>query len=130
MADHDDVQDPGHELADEGIPPLEGQPRGKVAAGDTHEGIVPPGDRPLAAEGFGTTAAEERRGESFADRVDREEPETERPNRHAGRLVAPGGEQSWDDEKDEIATTAGYDDGGYSAEEQAVQIRENPPGLT
>lgn len=130
MADHDEVQDPGHELADEGIPPLEEHPPGKVAAGDTHEGLVPPGDRPLGAEEFGTTAEEQRRGETLADRVAREEPEIEDPARHAGRLVAPGGEESWDDEKDEIGTTAGYDDGGYSAEEQAVQIREDPPGLT
>ena len=112
MADHDDVQDPGAELADEGIPPR---------------------DEPLGAEEFGTTAAEERRGESLADRVAREEPEVERPERHAGRLVEPGGDEGGldaDQEKDAVASTAGYDDGGYSAEEQAVHVRENPPGLT
>lgn len=131
MADHDSVQDPGSELADEGVQLLEGQHPGKIASGDTHDGVVPPRTFPLGAEEYGTTAAEQRQGDSVSQRAAREEPETEIPNVHAGRLVEPGGGEDWNDgEKDEIATTAGYDDGGYSAEEQAVQVREDPPGLT
>jgi hypothetical protein len=133
MADHDRVQDPGEELADEGIPQVEGQIPGKVFAGDTHDGVVPPRTFPLGAEEYGTTAAEQRRGDSVEQRAARETPERERPNIHAGRLVEPGGGEGGVDgdvEKQEIATTAGYDDGGYSAEEQAVHVTEDPPGLT
>jgi hypothetical protein len=28
-----------------------------------------------------------------------------------------------------VARSAGFDDGGFSAEEAAVQVREDPPGL-
>lgn len=133
MADHDEVQDPGEELADEGIPPVEGQIPTMVFSGDTNDGVLPPRTFPLAVEDWGTTAAEQREGESVERRAAREMPEHERPNIHAGRLVEPGaGEDGVDGdvEKQEIATTAGYDDGGYSAEEQAMRITEDPPGLT
>jgi len=46
-----------------------------------------------------------------------------------GDLLGEGGVDG-DLELQEIATTAGYDDGGYSAEEQAVHVTEDPPGLT
>jgi hypothetical protein len=133
MADHDEVQDPGEELADEGVPPVEGHIPTKVFTGDTHDGVLPPRTFPLAVEDWGTTAAEQREGESVEQRAAREMPEGERPNIHAGRLVEPGaGEDGVDGdvEKQEVATTAGYDDGGYSAEEQAMRITEDPPGLT
>jgi hypothetical protein len=133
MADHDEVQDPGEELADEGVPPVEGHIPTKVFTGDTHDGVMPPRTFPLAVEDWGTTAAEQREGESVEQRAAREMPEGERPNIHAGRLVEPGaGEDGVDGdvEKQEVATTAGYDDGGYSAEEQAMRITEDPPGLT
>jgi hypothetical protein len=133
MADHDEVQDPGEELADEGIPPVEGQIPAKVFTGDTNDGVLPPRTFPLAVEDWGTTAAEQLEGESVEQRAARETPERESPNVHAGRLVEPGageGGVDGDVEKQEIATTAGYDDGGYSAEEQAMRITEDPPGLT
>jgi hypothetical protein len=38
-------------------------------------GMVPPRDEPLGAEEFGVTQAEERRGETLAERVRREEPD-------------------------------------------------------
>ena len=62
MADHDSVQDPGSELADEGVPLLEGQHPGKIASGDTHDGVVPPRTFPLGAEEYGTTASGKVRG--------------------------------------------------------------------
>ena len=127
MAD-ENVRDAGAELSDEGIPDLEGQPPGKVRAGDTGEGLIPPRDHALGAEAHGTTAAEERRGEAFADRVAREEPDRERPDEHAGRLVQPG-DGFADDEATEIGRSAGFDDGGFSAEEAAVHVVEDPPGL-
>ena len=114
MAD-ENVRDAGAELSDEGIP-------------DLGEDMMPPRDRPLGAEAHGTTAAEARRGEAFADRVAREEPDGERPTGHAGRLV-DGGDGLVDDEPTEIGRTAGFDDGGFSAEEAAVHVVEDPPGL-
>jgi Protein of unknown function (DUF2630) len=63
---------------DEGtpIPDLEGPLPGKVITGDAQEGIVEPLDRPRAADRYGTTAEEERRGASLDARVSWEEPDT------------------------------------------------------
>jgi hypothetical protein len=58
------------------IPDHEGPLPGKVITGDAQEGIIEPLDHPRAADRFGTTADEERRGAGLDERVRWEEPDT------------------------------------------------------
>ncbi len=101
------------------------------------------GDGYRASTSFGTTAAEERRGESLDQLLSEEEPEIwadqpwtdevaptddgRNPERRAGRLVAPGAGGLWDDESDAVASEVGIDGGGASAEEAAVHLTDDPP---
>ncbi|MFF6993230.1 DUF5709 domain-containing protein [Streptomyces sp. NPDC010273] len=109
-------------------------------AGDPYdEGWTPP-ERPLAVEHEGTTAREQREGESLDQRLaeERRDPALEEPGAddgvgdlpdgageplddevgadRAGRLVAPGEGA----EKDMLAEDVGIDGGAASAEEAAV----------
>ena len=84
------------------------------------EGWSPP-ERPLGVEHRGTTAREQREGESLDQRL-----AEERTGDHpvdadrAGRLVAPDEGAHEDTEKDLIARDVGIDGGAASAEEAAV----------
>ena len=75
---------------------------------------------------FGTTAAEERQGESLAQRLAQEEPDISaddpwsEPTGRVGRLVAPDEGGFDDDEPDSVAYDAGSAGGGASAEELAM----------
>lgn len=86
------------------------------------------------AQGFGNTAAEMRRGETFAQRLAQEEPETsadewaddgedhEVGSRRTGRLVAPDEGAHGDDEADAVARDVGVDGSAASAEEAAMHL--------
>jgi hypothetical protein len=115
---------------DEGIPDHGGPAPGKQETGDPQEGLLPPGDEPQAAEGFGTTAEEQREGESLDEKLEEEAPDgdLEEP-RQMGRLVEPGSGVS-DREKDEVAEEAEDDRAGLSAEEAAMRDEDEPGGLT
>ena len=122
-------------LDSEGIPDLE-------TPVNQDEGIIPPGDRPIAADEFGVTAREELADEPLAERVTREEPDVSLDDidlRDAertydeieggtGRIVEPGSEDvdQIDDEKDAIGRLVGNDEGALSAEEAALHITDNP----
>jgi hypothetical protein len=105
------------------------------------EGYSPP-ERPWAVEQAGTTAAEQRRGESLDERLAKETPEITVPQgdglgdawdtdgeliddevgaERAGRLVAPDEGAHADLEKDLIAIDVGID-GASSAEEAAMHL--------
>lgn len=58
------------------IPDHEGPLAGKVITGDPQEGLVEPGDRPRAADRFGTTVDEQRAGAPLDERIRWEEPDT------------------------------------------------------
>lgn len=125
----------GAALEEEGIPELEDQPVGKILSGETPEGVVPPRDHPLGAEEFGTTAAEERAGETFAQRAAREVPDLgldqgvgdDQPL--GGRIVQPdSGIVDVDDTPEELGDVA-PDVGGLSAEEEAMRVERDPGGL-
>lgn len=73
MTAHDPVSEPT--LDDEGMPDLDGPLDEKVMTGDPQEGLPPPNDAPHASVDFGTTAEEERHGESLDMRIAREEPD-------------------------------------------------------
>src|SRR4051794_18901556 len=88
-------------------------------------GYVPP-DRPYAAEHTGTTAEEQREGESLDQRLAEEEPE-DAPGRdpdRSGRLVADGPDTGEARQQDLFAGDVGVDGGAASAEEAAVHRDE------
>ena len=94
------------------------------------------------ATAYGTTAAEEARGESLADHLAEEEPDQQPdlpwtdedeptddgnvPFPRSGRLVAPDEGAHGDDEQDLVARDADVDGGGASAEEAAVHLTTAP----
>ena len=129
--DEDRTHDPAEgSLEDEGIPDHGGPAPGKKATGDQQEGLLPPGDEPRAAEGFGTTAEEQREGESLEERLEEEAPDRQAGEPpHMGRLVEEGSGVT-DREKDEVAEEADDDRAGLTAEEAAMREDEEPGGLT
>lgn len=99
------------------------------------------------ANRFGTTAAEERQGESLDERLSEEEPdvdpyaeengdedEDESTRRgyeaepRSGRLVAGDEGFGEDDEADLIAEDVGIDAGAATAEEAAIHVVDDPDG--
>ena len=117
-------------LEDEGIPDHGGPAPGKEATGDQQEGLLPPGDEFRAAEGFGTTAEEQREGEPLEERLEDETPDrVAREPGHMGRLVEPG-TGVIDQEEEEVADEAEDDRGGLTAEEAAMRDEDEPGGLT
>ena len=126
---------------------------GTLDASDTLDGD--PGDDPLdtgilpsdrwsAGEGFGTTLAEERAGESLDQLLAEEEPdpdpyaEAAEPEDdpltgddlepRAGRLVAEDEGSRPDTEADLVARDVGIDGGAASAEEAAVHVQDDVDG--
>lgn len=97
------------------------------------EGITAP-EKWSAGEGFGTTAAEERQGESLDERLRQEVPDVgegevgediddgEVGNERAGRLVDPDQGTRTDVEKDMVGEDVGIDGAGAGAEEAAVHV--------
>jgi hypothetical protein len=103
---------------------LTGDYQGELA--DT--GYSPP-DRDPGTDRWGTTAFEEREGESLDQLLAEEEPdvfEQEAPlddsDPRAGRLVAENEGIGPDEEKDEVATDVGFAGAASSAEEAAVHV--------
>ena len=123
---------------------------GTLDASDTLDGD--PGDDPLdtgilpsdrwsAGEGFGTTLAEERAGESLDQLLAEEDPdpdpyaEAAEPEDdpltgddlepRAGRLVAEDEGSHPDTEADLVARDVGIDGGAASAEEAAVHVQDD-----
>lgn len=109
----------------DGIPDLAG-------SADDPYGIEPPRDALLAADDFGTTAAEMHDGEPLEARIAREEPDVlDRVDQDAdesqggpgvGRLVDPDEGLRADTEADLVAADVGADQGSYSAEESAMHL--------
>jgi hypothetical protein len=158
MTDPNDAMDgdaEGQEFGDEVYQPQDG-PEGREDDGvldpeDTlnerqtepyDEGYSPP-ERPLGVDSHGTTAREQREGESLDDRLAEERPDpAARPpegdgvgdlpegegeplddevgEERAGRLVAPDEGAREDAEKDMVAEDVGVNGGAASAEEAAV----------
>ena len=108
-------------LEDEGVPDLEGPLEGKRLTGDAQEGVPPPADRPGPGRDWGTTASEQRHDEPLRRRLLREEPEDAGPPRDGGigRIVDP--DAGIDLTSETVASDAGEDHGGFSAEERAMR---------
>ena len=118
------------DLDSEGIPALQDSI-------NVDEGMVPPRDHPIAATAKGVTAAEERRPETLAERMKREQPEItaddiameeEEGRPLEGRLINPGDEDvdAVDTEKDVVADGVFDGESGLSAEEAAMHITSEP----
>jgi hypothetical protein len=107
---------------------------------------IAPADRWTGANQYGTTAAEERAGESLDQYLAQEEPDVDpyaeggdtdedeltrrgyERDARAGRLVADDEGFGEDEEPDSVAWDAGVDGGGASAEEAAVHVVDEPDG--
>jgi len=104
-----------------------------MTAGELLDREHSPIERPVAVNEFGTTANEQRDGESLDGRLAREVPDpalaVEVPylseaegmgDAPAGRLVEPDEGARTDDVKENVATDVGRDEGMRSAEEAAM----------
>lgn len=131
------------EFEAEGVPDPGETSEGQDVVGDAGSayGEEPPHDTALAVDDWGTTAEEEHAGEPLDLRLSREEPEVlaavgrdadesenadtpfdERAGQGVGRLVEPDEGAHTDTEADLVATDAGTDLGGYTAEESAMHL--------
>ena len=127
----------------EGVPDPGETSDGQDVVGDAGSayGEEPPHDTAMAVDDFGTTAEEEHDGEPLDGRLAREEPDVlaavdqdpdesdgsdtpfdERAGQGVGRLVEPDQGAHTDAEADLVATDAGTDLGGYTAEESAMHV--------
>ncbi|MGZ4151610.1 MAG: hypothetical protein ACXVP3_04105 [Actinomycetota bacterium] len=116
---------PGEEpqLEEEGIPDLEGPLPSKVRTGDGQEGIIPPDEDWIAADEFGTTAAEQLRGEPLTARLREEQPDEPPPldeRDDPAQLTQPGDTEP--DEEPALVADEWFEDlPGEPAEEDAVR---------
>lgn len=138
--------DPYSELEQEGIPDLDESYPEREWAEDPQRPPVPPRDKPLALDDYGTTPEELRRGEPLELRLKRElpDPALDRPgrvdpaadttertfdpvleeeaSRRAGRLIEADQGAGI---KNVAAEEIGPDGAGFTAEEQAIWIEED-----
>jgi hypothetical protein len=133
------IPGPADPFEEEGQASQEPGLAGKRITGDPQDDmVVPAADRPVAAEDYGTTAAEQRDGEPLDVRIAREEPDmadraldesadsadpypVDRDER-AGRLVESDEGAREDVEAEAVAHSVGTDSGGFSAEERAMHV--------
>ncbi|WP_247597507.1 hypothetical protein [Streptomyces sp. RKND-216] len=127
----DEPTDPGAAPEDEGIPDLQdGTPEAQRA--EDPQQMPVPGERPVAAESFGTTPAEQLEGEPLDDRLAEEEPDVgvggaDRPAAPEDSTTPEAGQLSDDPlpgtrlaNQDSFATES--DAEGLSGEESAVHV--------
>ena len=115
----DGVLEPADSLIDRGV-------------ADVLDEGYPPADGWSPGEGFGTTLAEERQGESLDQRLAQEVPDLtdaepeefggEVGDARAGRLVAPDEGAHEDVDSELMAFDVGIDGAGASAEEAAIHV--------
>jgi len=108
------------ELDAEGIPDLDDSLPEKEITGDAQEGLVPPSDRKLAPDDiYARDTLDQRLREEVPDRIKEED--------EAPRLMDSGS----DDLEDRSAaeTETGDEGGAPSAEESAIHVTDEPPGV-
>ncbi|MDQ1696039.1 MAG: hypothetical protein QOJ03_1392 [Frankiaceae bacterium] len=136
------IPDPADPFEEEGLASPDPDDGGKRITGDVQEEVPVPGERPVAVNNYGTTAAEEAAGEPLGHKLDREEPDLletaattnadespdadqpypEDRDERVGRLVESDEGARADDEADAVAFEVGTDGGGFSAEERAMHV--------
>jgi hypothetical protein len=151
---NDGVELGAYSIDDEDQPGAESFLLGRGVDDPLDEGYSPP-EKPRGVDKFGTTATEEREGESLEERLRQEEPdpalEVDDPlapddddaegasleadeflddgqvgGRRAGRLVDPDEGVREDTEKDVVGSDVGIDGGAASAEEAAMHVVDEP----
>jgi hypothetical protein len=118
-------------VTEDGIPSIEEIPEEVLMTGDPLEGEMPPLDTPQAVEDWGTTASEELASEPLEVRLAREVPDVEAGDAYLDRqILEPGADGGLgDDEADALGEIdMGLED-TLSAEEAAMQIVDEPPGM-
>lgn len=132
LPEDDGVLEPGDTLDDEDL------------RSDILDTGIDAGEGYRGATRFGTTAEEEREGESLDQLLAEEEPDVGAddsvwtdeddprdddnvPDRRTGRLIAPDEGAHGDDETDAVAQDVGIDGGGAGAEEAAIHVVDDPP---
>jgi len=119
-------RDPASErtLDDEGMPDLDGPLDAKVITGDPQEGLAPPNDAPRASVDFGTTAEEQRHGESLDLRIAREVPDDAAAAASQDDVPELVGDPVLDDQEAEMVDDDAHQSAslGHSAEEDAVHV--------
>src|SRR5690349_15606055 len=133
-------------IEDEGVldnsDTLDGNP-----AGDPLDVGYEASDKWSGADRFGTTAAEQRQGESLDQLLAEEEPDIDpyadpdpdgdeddiarrgtEADPRAGRLYSEDEGLGPDEERDAVGYDAGIDYGGASAEEAAIHVTDDPNG--
>ena len=133
LPEDDGVLDPSDTLEDDDL------------RADVLDTGIDAGEGYRGATRYGTTAEEERQGESLDQLLAEEEPDVgvgdddewsdeddprdddHVPDPRSGRLVAPDEGAHGDDEKDVVALDVGIDGGGAAAEEAAIHLVEDPP---
>ncbi len=131
MSDRQNLPRPAPEVTEDGIPSIEEIPENVLLTGDPLEGELPPLDRPQAVSEWGTTASEQLASEPMEVRLAREEPDVQMAELYADRqFLEPGADGGlMDDEADVLGEAdAGLQD-TLSAEEAAMQIVDEPPGM-
>jgi hypothetical protein len=125
---------PAPELIEDGIPATEEVSEELLLTGDDALGPMPPLDHPQAVNQWGTTPFEERVGEPLDVRLRREEPDVfQRPEaveEDVPQVLQPGAEDWVDEEPDEVGDVNPVWEDSLSAEELAMRIEEEPPGLS
>lgn len=137
------IGEPSDPFEDEGLATPDPALAAKRITGDPQDDVPVPGDRPVAVDDFGTTAAEQRDGEPLDGRLAREEPDlspdapidlsedadnpypADREER-VGRIVEEDEGAREDTEADAVALDVGTDAGGFTAEERAMHIERAP----
>ena len=122
---------PAPELIEDGVPATEEVPEELLLTQDVNEGPSPPLDRPQGVNQWGTTPFEGRVGEPLDVRLRREEPDfPERIEEDVPQLFQAGAEYGADEEPAEVGDVDARWEDGLSAEELALRVEEEPPGLT
>jgi hypothetical protein len=135
MVDRENLPRPAPEQIEDGVTATEELPPSQLLTGDPLEGELPPLDRPQAAMGWGTTAAEQLGPEPLDIRLAREEPEVgldeDATDAYPERqVIEPGAEGGISDDEGDVVgeIDAGFED-SLSAEEAAVRVVDEPLGM-
>ena len=132
MVDRQNLPRPAPEVTEDGVPSIEEIPENVLLTGDPVEGEMPPLDRPQAVKDWGTTASEQLGPEPLDVRMAREVPDVgmgagDYTDRQFLEPCADGG--LGDDEADSVGEADGGLEDTLSAEEAAMQVVDEPPGM-
>lgn len=131
MSDRHNLPRPAPEVSEDGIPSVEEITEDVLLTGDPLEGDMPPLDRPQAVKDWGTTASEQLGGEPLDVRLARQEPDVGMAEAYADRqFLEPGADAGLTDtEADSIGEADTDLEDSLSAEEAAMRVVDDPPGL-